>query len=375
MSASKDQEYFADGLSEELLNLLAKTARAARDRAHLVVSFKGRNDESAGDWQEAQRRAHPGGQRAKVRRASCALPRSSSRAADGSHLWSETYDRTLDDIFVVQDEIAGEVVKALKVTLAWHRRSRHVPSHRIRRLTTSPCRGVTSSRGAARRTSSVQSIYFRRSLERDPEYAPAWAGLSRAYAYQADVGLRCRSTAGYRRAREAAEKALALDPQLADAHLAMGWIHTRLRLGLGGRGRQLLAEHWRWNPATPWPSVTSASMAMYPRTLGRSDRRDKQGHRARSAAAEFLHQPRPHLAWQSTATRRPRPRFAGPWNSIPTEPSAFGDSGGPCSCRARPTPPCGKYSRKRTRAGGSQDCRSYITRSVGAASPTRRWRF
>jgi tetratricopeptide (TPR) repeat protein len=65
--------------------------------------------------------------------------------------------------------------------------------------------------------------YFRRSRERDPEYAPAWAGLSRAYANQADNGF-VPAADGYRRAREAAEKALALDPQLVDAHLAMGWI-------------------------------------------------------------------------------------------------------------------------------------------------------
>jgi tetratricopeptide (TPR) repeat protein len=66
--------------------------------------------------------------------------------------------------------------------------------------------------------------YFRRSGERDPGYAPAWAGLSQAYAQQADNGY-VPAADGYRRAREAAEKALALDPQLVDAHLAMGSIH------------------------------------------------------------------------------------------------------------------------------------------------------
>ena len=67
--------------------------------------------------------------------------------------------------------------------------------------------------------------YFRQSRERDPGYAPAWAGLSQAYARQADSGV-VPAADGYRRAREAAEKALALDPQLVDAHLAMGWIHS-----------------------------------------------------------------------------------------------------------------------------------------------------
>jgi tetratricopeptide (TPR) repeat protein len=66
--------------------------------------------------------------------------------------------------------------------------------------------------------------YYRQARERDPDYAPAWAGLSGAYALQADNGY-VPAADGYRRAREAAEKALALDPQLVDAHLAMGWIH------------------------------------------------------------------------------------------------------------------------------------------------------
>ena len=66
--------------------------------------------------------------------------------------------------------------------------------------------------------------YFRQSRERDPDYAPAWAGLSQAHASQANSGFAPLADA-YRQAREAAEKALALDPQLVDAHLAMGWIH------------------------------------------------------------------------------------------------------------------------------------------------------
>jgi tetratricopeptide (TPR) repeat protein len=65
--------------------------------------------------------------------------------------------------------------------------------------------------------------YFNQAREHDPDYAPAWVGLSQAYANQADDGY-VPVADGYRRAREAAEKALALDPQLTDAHLALGWI-------------------------------------------------------------------------------------------------------------------------------------------------------
>ena len=71
---------------------------------------------------------------------------------------------------------------------------------------------------------------------------------------------------GYRRAREAAEKALALDPQLADAHLAMGWIHSNSTTGTGRPRTPAFAGHWTWNPATPRRSGTSAVQAL---TLGR----------------------------------------------------------------------------------------------------------
>ena len=159
------------------------------------------------------------------------------KAADGSHLWSETYDRTLDDIFVVQDDIAGEVVKALKVTLlgtALTTRSKPQDSEAYNLA----LQGRFFLDRRSRKDLERAVEYFRRSRERDPDYAPAWAGLSQAYARQADYGF-VPAADGYRRAREAAEKALALDPQLADAHLAMGWIQQQLRLGLGGCGRQL----------------------------------------------------------------------------------------------------------------------------------------
>jgi tetratricopeptide (TPR) repeat protein len=155
------------------------------------------------------------------------------KAADGYHLWSETYDRTLDDIFAVQDDIAGEVVKALKLTLLGTTsvtRSRPVDPEAYNLALQG--RFFLERRGREDLERAVE--YFRRSRERDPDYAPAWAGLSRAYAYQAASGF-APVADGHRRAREAAEKALALDPQLADAHLAMGWIQ--------------LAYDWDWAAA------------------------------------------------------------------------------------------------------------------------------
>ena len=236
MSAGKDQEYFADGLSEELLNLLAKLPELRVIGRTSSFQFKGRNEdlrvigEKLNVAHILEGSVRKSGE--KVRITAQLI-----RAADGSHLWSETYDRTLDDIFVVQDDIAGEVVKALKLTLLGTTsvtRSRPVDSEAYNLALQG--RFFLDRRGREDLERSVD--YFRRSRERDPDYAPAWAGLSQAYARQADNGY-VPAADGYRQAREAAEKALALDPQLADAHLAMGWIHNSYDWDWDGRGRQL----------------------------------------------------------------------------------------------------------------------------------------
>jgi TolB-like protein/Tfp pilus assembly protein PilF len=221
MSAGKDQEYFADGLSEELLNLLAKLPELRVIGRTSSFQFKGRNEDLRVIGEKLNV-AHI--LEGSVRKSGEKLRISAQliRAADGFHLWSETYDRTLDDIFVVQDEIAGEVVQALKLTLFTPTsvtRSRPV-DHEAYNLTLKG-RFFVERLGQNDFERAVE--YFRQAHERDPEYAPAWAGLSKAYAGQADNGY-VPTADGYRRAREAAEKALALDPQLADAHLAMGWI-------------------------------------------------------------------------------------------------------------------------------------------------------
>jgi tetratricopeptide (TPR) repeat protein len=146
------------------------------------------------------------------------------RAADGSHLWSESYDRTLEDVFVVQDDIAGEVVKALKLTLLGTAlTARSKPQDPEAYNLALQGRFLLERRGQNDLERAVN--YFQRSRERDPGYAPAWAGLSQAYARQADQGI-VSSADGYQRARESAEKALALDPQLADAHLAMATVYS-----------------------------------------------------------------------------------------------------------------------------------------------------
>jgi TolB-like protein/Tfp pilus assembly protein PilF len=223
ISSDTGNEYFADGLSEELLNLLAKIPDLRVVARTSAFKFKGEKI----DVQEVARKLNvthilEGGVRKagnKVRVTAQLI-----KAADGYQLWSGTYDRTLDDIFVVQDDIAGEVVKALKLTLLGPPavpRSKPLDSEAYNLA----LQGRFLSERLGREDLERAVEYFRRSLERDPGYAPSWAGLSLAYVRQASRGY-VPAADGFRQAREAAEKALALDPRLAEAHLAMGRVQS-----------------------------------------------------------------------------------------------------------------------------------------------------
>jgi Flp pilus assembly protein TadD len=142
------------------------------------------------------------------------------RASDSSHLWSETFDRTLEDIFAVQDEIAAAVVQRLKLEL----------------ISAAPAAVATNPEAYAKvlqarhigRQGTPEALeqgfeLYRQAIELAPGYAPPWDGLARMYMYQADAGQR-PTNEGYTLARKAANKALALDPDYARAHGSLGWI-------------------------------------------------------------------------------------------------------------------------------------------------------
>ena len=116
MSADKEQEYFSDGLAEELINLLARIPELRVPARTSSFSFRGR-PVTAGDIGRALNVAHV--LEGSVRKAGNRLRISVQlvRSDNGYHLWSETFDRTLDDIFQIQDDIARAVVDKLRLTL------------------------------------------------------------------------------------------------------------------------------------------------------------------------------------------------------------------------------------------------------------------
>ena len=236
-SASEQDEYFSDGLADELLNVLAKI-RGLRVAARTsAFSFKGKDTTIAevgralnvatvleGSVRKAGNRVRISVQLVKVR--------------DGYHLWSETYDRTLEDIFAVQDDIAQAVVGELRKTLlgeaadprargevkaevavAARGRGRNAQAHRLYLQ----ARHFFDRRNRADCAKGIG--YLKEALELDPDFAIAWAELAGAYTREADSGW-MPIAEGQTLARDASERALALEPDLAEGHAQLGWIQT-----------------------------------------------------------------------------------------------------------------------------------------------------
>ena len=219
MSPGKDQEYFADGIAEELLNLLAQIPQLRVISRSSAFSYKGK-DVKLADVAYELNVAHI--LEGSVRKAGNQV-RITAQLIDArsdTHLWSQTYDRPLDNIFAVQDEIAAAVVAQLKLKLLGG-----VPKAR-----------AVNPRAYALYLQASQLIYestpkgyeqsialYQQAIAIDANYAAAWIGLSEVYRQQAGNGLRPIDEA-FRMAREAANKALSIDPDFAPAHVELGWI-------------------------------------------------------------------------------------------------------------------------------------------------------
>ena len=219
MSSDKEQEFFSDGISEELLNLLAKIPQLQVTARTSSFSFKGKGVAIP----EIARTLHVANVlEGSVRKAgnSVRITAQLIKAGTDTHLWSQTYDRKLDDIFKVQDEIAADVVKQLKITLLGA-----APKAR----TTDPeayalyLQAVQLGRQKTAEAFEHSDALYRKVLAIDPRYAPAWAQLARNLINEANNGL-LPIKDGYAQAREAAMKALALDPDYAPAHAWLGLI-------------------------------------------------------------------------------------------------------------------------------------------------------
>jgi TolB-like protein/Tfp pilus assembly protein PilF len=219
MSSDPEQEYFSDGLSEELLNLLARIPELRVAARTSSFAFKG---EKIDIPTVADKLNVAYVLEGSVRKASNQIRITAQliRGSDGYHLWSETFDRSLEDIFAMQDEIAESVVGSLHLTLLGNTPRARVVDPEAYALF---LQGRYFNDLRDQENWAKAAVSYQKALDIDPDYAEAWAGLSITYSQQASWGFIGRDE-GIILAREAVRRALALDPKLPEAHASLGWI-------------------------------------------------------------------------------------------------------------------------------------------------------
>ena len=218
LSAERDQEYFADGVAEEILNALTRLGELHVPARSSSFAFRG----TSVDAREIGRRLGvdallEGSIRKAGKRVRITVQLIDSR--QGYHVWSERFDREIDDIFAIQDEIAQRVIQALGLSLTQRE------EHSLRRRSTTNVeayefylRGRKLFQKWTRQNIALAREMFERATQIDPRFAGAWAGLATAHVHLHG----CDNEPHLDRARQASSRALELDPSSAEAHVAAG---------------------------------------------------------------------------------------------------------------------------------------------------------
>ncbi len=219
LSSDPEQEYFSDGLAEELLNLLARIPELRVTSRSSSFSYKGKDFKIA----DVGRELHVGHVlEGSVRRSGDQIRTTAQLidVAEDAHIWSETWNHTLEDIFVVQDEIAQAVIAALRIRLL---------GEAPRTDTTSPEAYALYLQSKALADQFTAAGYLQaeavvlRALEIDSTYVPAWLWLARIYAFGSGNGA-WHPHEAYAKSRAAVMEALRLDADNAQAHAALSRI-------------------------------------------------------------------------------------------------------------------------------------------------------
>jgi len=223
MSPNKDQEYFSDGLSDTLIHVLAQVSGLRVTAKTSSFYFKGKNIDVGEIARELQVGTILEGSVQKAGNRVRVIAQLIN-AGDGSHLWSKSFDRDLQDIFAVQDEIAQHVVEALKVTLLDAEEERL--EQRYRPTLKAYEQLVLGRYEMAKRTADSLAIaeqHFKEAIELDAGYALAYIGLADTYSLQESYGGLVLE-ASIQRQQPLIDKALVLDPLSGEAHKARAYL-------------------------------------------------------------------------------------------------------------------------------------------------------
>ncbi len=262
LSATGDQGYFADGLAEELISLLTRLPALRVAARNSAFAFR---DEDLDAVQIGERLKVAHVLTGSVRRMGDQVRVTAQLmdAREGYQVWSESYERTLEDIFAIQDQIAGEVTAQLSVQLLGS-------APRVRETEPEAYTRYLQARHIGRQNTAdglEQAVtLFREALAIDPTYLPAWTDLAIVYFNMVGFALMPRDE-GYALAREAAYRALAVDADFAPAYDRLGWLALH-----EGNDLEAAAQHYRRALAlAPYDDHIRSNAAVLAVALGRLD--------------------------------------------------------------------------------------------------------
>ena len=222
MSPQKDQEYFCEGMAEELINALTKVARLQVASRTSAFQFKGKGYDISEIGKKLNVQSVMEG---SIRKAGNKLRITAQLVdvSDGYHLWSEKYDRDLEDVFAIQDEISLKIVENLKVKLLEKDKAKL-----LRRYTEDQVAYDLYLKGRyfwnRRYEGGLQKAIenFNQTIKKDSSHAPAYSGIADSLSILGLFWLPPRDV--FPRAKSAAQKAIEIDETLAEGHASLGWI-------------------------------------------------------------------------------------------------------------------------------------------------------
>jgi adenylate cyclase len=232
MSADPENEYFSDGITEELLNSLTKVDGLQVTSRTSVFAFKGKHHDIRDiAIQLNVDRILEGSVRKSGNRVR--ITAQLINAADGYHIWSENYDRDLTDIFDVQDEISGIIANRLKENLVGEKQTTKTTVKNINAYT-SYLKGLHYRNKLTPADARTAIKFFEEAIATDPQYAIAYAMIAEAYSYLGSTGQMSPHKA-FDIVNEYANKALQLDDSIAEGYVA--------------KASRLLYYEWKWKEA------------------------------------------------------------------------------------------------------------------------------
>ncbi len=234
MSADPEQEYFCDGMTEEIINTLTHVESLKVIARTSSFAFKDRYEDIREIGRKLDVETIVEG---SIRKAGNRIRITAQliKVADGSHLWSEKFDREIEDIFAIQDEISLAIIDSLKIKLLGKekeaivkRHTENLEAYNLYLKGNYYCQMMTAE-GFKKALE-----HFEQALQKDPNYALAYTGLATVYWYSSYWG-NVPPNKAYPRAKEYTKKALELDNNLAEAHAALGFINMNY--------------YWNWKKA------------------------------------------------------------------------------------------------------------------------------